>query len=169
MRERLAGTDQASLRSRGPEHDELRRSLLRGLRLAIVEPGYHGKRFVYERANELGIDLVLVAEGDSWSRELVDDGVARTFVEAGTTGRPEEVAVAVLSALGPEADRLDGVLSFWEDSVPAAARVAAALNLPGPPVTAADAARNKLRTLQASRDAALPTPRFMHQIGRAHV
>ena len=43
--------------------------------------------------------------------------------------------------------------------MPVAARVAAALGLPGNPVEAVDAARSKLRTREASEQAGLPTPR----------
>jgi biotin carboxylase len=53
----------------------------------------------------------------------------------------------------------DAVLTFWETSVPVAARAAAAFGLPGNPVDAVDAARSKLRTRQASERAGLPTPR----------
>ena len=162
FRARLERTDQAALRRRGTAADELRRALLVGSRIAVIEPGYVSKRFIYDRAAELGVELVLVADRRSWSQTLVEEGVAVGFVEADTTGDPDEMGRTVLDALGDEAERLDGVVTFWEDSVPATARIAAALGLPGLPPAAADNARNKLRTLEASRAAGLPTPRFVH-------
>ncbi len=162
FRDRLASTDPASLRRAGAAADELRRGLLRGARIAVIEPGYVSKRFLYERAGALGVELVLVGDGESWARAFVDEGVAARFVDADSSGDPELAARAVLDALGDEAQKLDGVVTYWEDAVSATARLAASLGLPGMPVAAADGARSKLRTLQASQLAGLPTPRFMH-------
>lgn len=167
FRTRLARTDPAALRSAGPEANELRRALLAGARIAVIEPGYPAKRFLYERAGALGVELVLVGDRKSWARGLVDEGVAAGFLEADTSGIPDVAAAAVLAAIGDEAERLDGVVTFWEDAVPATARIASALGLPGMPIATADAARSKLRTLQASRAAGLPTPHFMHLDGAA--
>jgi biotin carboxylase len=161
---RLASTDPTLLRQRGPAADQLRRSLLAGSRVAVIEPGYDTKRFVYERARALGVDLVLVADGSSWARQLVEEGVAARLVAADTTGSGDAgvAAQTVLAALGGEAERLDGVVTFWEDAVPATARIAAALGLPAISPAAADNTRNKLRTLEASSAAGLPTARFIH-------
>ena len=73
----------------------------------------------------------------------------RALVDADTVGRSRRRGAArVIAALGDEAERLDGVFTFWEDAVPATARVAAALGLPGMSPAAADGARSKLRTLR---------------------
>jgi biotin carboxylase len=162
LRTRGASTDQAAVRASGPEADALRRGLLAGSRIAVIEPGYLNKRFVYERARALGVELVLVGASDGWARTLVDEGVAARLLAADPAGDPDRAARAVLAALGEEAELLDGVVTFWEDAVPATARIAAALGLPGIPPAAADGARSKLRTLEASRKAGLPTPRFMN-------
>ncbi|HEX4519665.1 MAG TPA: ATP-grasp domain-containing protein [Gaiellaceae bacterium] len=161
---RLAGIDPLSLRDPGAAGEALRRSLLVGARIAVIEPGYVTKRFLYERARLYGVELVLVGDPSGWAQTLVDEGIAVEFVDADPGGEPEAGARAVLAALG-EAARLDGVITFWEDAVPAMARVAEALGLPGFPPAAADAARSKLRTLDASRAAGLPTPRFVHLEG----
>ena len=162
LQTRRAHTNLLAMRARGPESDELRRELLAGSRIAVIEPGYPNKRFVYERAAALGVELVLVAKGGSWAHTLVAEGVAARLLEADPSGDPDRGADAVLAALADEADSLDGVVTFWEDAVPATARIAAALGLPGIPPAAADGARSKLRTLEASRAAGLPTPRFTH-------
>ncbi|HEY4346629.1 MAG TPA: ATP-grasp domain-containing protein [Gaiellaceae bacterium] len=154
------------MRASGPEGDELRRSIIAGATVAVIEPGYRTKRFLYERAADLGVDLVLVGgEHSAWARMLVDEGIATRFVDADLSGDPDAGARAVLAALGPDAGAIDGVVTFWEDAVPATARVAAALGLPGAPPAAADGARSKLRTLEASRAAGLPTPRFVRLDG----
>jgi biotin carboxylase len=163
FRTRLASTDSETLRGSGPEADELRRELLIGSRVAVIEPGYVNKRFLYERAAALGVELVLVGDSRSWARGLVAEGVATRYVESDDLfGDPDATASDLITALGEEATQLDGVVTFWENAVPATARIAAALGLPGLPPAAADGARSKLRTLEASRDAGLPTPRFIH-------
>jgi carnosine synthase len=162
FRTRLAGIDLPALRDPGPAGEELRRALLVGSRIAVIAPGYITKRFLYERAHTYGVELVLVGDPESWAPTLLEEGIAAQFIAADPSGEPGNGARAVLDALGDEAERLDGVVSFWEDALPATARIAAALGLPGHSPAAADAARSKLRTLEASRAAGLPTPRFVH-------
>jgi carnosine synthase len=162
FRERLAGADAAVLHAHGPAGDALRRELLSLARVAVVEPGYITKRFLYVRAHSFGTKLVLVGDDAGWARTLVHEGVAERFLHVDTGGPPDAGAQAILDVLGTEGLRLDGIFTLWEDAVPATARVAEVLGLPGIPPSAADAARSKLRTLEASRDAGLPTPRFMH-------
>jgi biotin carboxylase len=163
---RLAGIDPAILREPGAAGDAARRSVLSGSRVAVINPGYEGKRFIYERAaRELGVELVLVGDVGHWSQALVDEGVAARFFEVGCAGAPAPTAGRIRAALGPEAVALDGVATFWEDAVPATMRLADALSLPGSSPAAADAARSKQRTLDASRAAGLPTPGYAHLNG----
>jgi biotin carboxylase len=165
FRTRLAGTDPTALRDAGPAGEKLRRAVFAGSRIGVIEPGYATKRFLYERAHAYGAELVLVGDAAGWARTLVEEGVAARLIDADASGDPDDGARAVLDVLGDEAERLDGVLTFWEDALPATARVAAALGLPGGPPAAADAARSKLQTLEKSRDAGLPTPRFVELVG----
>ncbi len=165
LRTRLESADPSALCDPGPAGQELRRSLLVGARIGVIEPGYATKRFLYERAHLHGVELVLVGSPSSWARTLVAEGIAAEFVAADTSGEPDHAARTVLAALAGTAAQLDGVLTFWEDAVPLTARVAETLRLPGFPPSAADGARSKLRTLEASRAAGLPTPRFMRLDG----
>jgi biotin carboxylase len=129
-----------------------------GATVAVVGAGYPGKRRIYERMAELGARLVIVEEAGHWSEGLVDEGVASQWITVPVTGDPDEDVVAVLDALSAEGVRPDGILTFWELSVPVVARAAATLGLPGNPPEAVDAARSKLRMRQASERAGLPTP-----------
>lgn len=165
FRTRLAATDHVALRDPGPDGEELRRALLVGSRIGVIEPGYATKRFLYERAHAYGVELVLVGDSASWARTLVEQGVAERLIHADASGDPDVSARAALEALGDEAERLDGVVTFWEDALPATARIAAALGLPCQLPATADAARSKLLTLETSRTAGLPTPRFVQLEG----
>jgi carnosine synthase len=160
FRTNLSSADPRLLRDPGPAGEAARGALLSEARVAVIEPGYITKRYLYERCHGLGVKLVLVGDDQGWARTLVHGGVAERFLPADTSGRPDDGARAILAALDDEVGRLDGVFTLWEDAVPATARVAEALGLPGMPPSAADAARSKFRTLEVSRDAGLPTPRF---------
>lgn len=129
-----------------------------GATVAVVSAGYEGKRPFYERMAALGARLVMLDEPGHWSEQLVAAGVAARCIPVRMTGDADADAALVLEALSAAAVQPDGVLSFWEVSVPVAARLAAALGLPGNPVEAVDTARSKLRTRVASAGAGLPTP-----------
>ena len=130
-----------------------------GATVVVVGAGYPGKRRLYERIAELGARITVVDEPGHWSERLVADGLAARWVAAPIAGDADADAAAVVDALAAEGIRPDAVLTFWETSVPVAARAAAALGLPGNPVAAVDAARSKLRTREESARAGLPTPR----------
>ena len=130
-----------------------------GATVVVVGTGYASKRRLYERLHALGARVVIVDEPGRWSQALVDDGIADRWLPAPVTGDPTTDADAVLEALTVAGVRPDGVLTFWEDLAPVAARVARALGLPGNPVEAVDAARSKLRTRELSARLGLPTPR----------
>ncbi|MBI5722087.1 MAG: ATP-grasp domain-containing protein [Burkholderiales bacterium] len=133
---------------------------IEGATVVVVCAGYPGKRPIYERiATKLGARLVIVDERGHWSERLVGEGVAARWLAATVTGDADVDARAVQGALRSANVQPDGVLTFWEDSVPVAARVAAALGLPGNPIEAVDAARSKLRTRELSARLGLPTPR----------
>ncbi|HSS80550.1 MAG TPA: ATP-grasp domain-containing protein [Gaiellaceae bacterium] len=130
-----------------------------GATVVVVSAGYPGKRRAYVRLAELGARLVIVDEPGHWSESLVTDGLATRWLTAPVDGDPDRDAEAVLATLAQAGVRPDGVLTFWEDSISAAARVAVALGLPGNPPDAVDAARSKVRTRELATRLGLPTPR----------
>jgi biotin carboxylase len=112
-----------------------------------------------ERVAALGAILVIVDEPGHWSQSLVADGIATAWIGAEVTGDPDRDAAAALAAIAAAGVRPDGVLTFWEDSVATAARVAAALGLPTNPPRAVDTARSKLKTRRRCEQLGLPSPR----------
>lgn len=48
------------------EAQRLRRKLLRGANVLIVQAGYSGKRFIYERLKELGVEITIM-DGKLWT------------------------------------------------------------------------------------------------------
>ncbi len=130
-----------------------------GATVVVVGAGYHGKRRAHARMAELGAQLVIVDESGHWSESLVADGIAARWVPVEILGDPDVDAKAVVSALGGAGVRPDGVLTFWEDSISVATRVADSLGLPGNPPDAVDSVRSKVRMRERSAELGLPTPR----------
>src|SRR5829696_1516390 len=100
-----------------PATEVLRRSVLSGRRILIVQPAYAGKRAYYERARELGIKLVLLDEPGHWSRELVRDGIAEAFLEVDLL--PSDTLLErALHAIRSSGLPFDGVATFCEFALP---------------------------------------------------
>ncbi len=130
-----------------------------GRKVLVVGAGYPGKRAAYRRMTALGARVWVVDEPGHWSESLAAEGVVEGWVEAPVLGEPDIDAAAVLAAVKSAGIEPDGVLTFWEDSVSVAARVADRLGLPGNPPDAVDAARSKVRTRELSTRLGLPTPK----------
>ena len=143
----------------------LRRVMLHGASIVFFTPGYQGKRFIYERARELRVRVVIIDEPGSWAEELVEAKICAKFIALDLQQPSEQVFQEALRAIKALADdpALDyrlpaGVCTFCELSVPIAARLAEALGLPGPSSKAIDVARDKHSTRSAMAQAGLPSP-----------
>eukprot|EP00933_Yihiella_yeosuensis_P014546 TRINITY_DN13004_c0_g1_i2.p1 TRINITY_DN13004_c0_g1~~TRINITY_DN13004_c0_g1_i2.p1 ORF type:complete len:639 (-),score=121.84 TRINITY_DN13004_c0_g1_i2:351-2267(-) len=150
------------------KHDEasqtLRRKLIKGSTIVYVSAGMPGKRFTFELAAELGVKIVILEHPDSWSRSLVDEGIAAKFLPIDMTQSSDEIfkqAVSLIRSLGEDGltGAADGIASFVELSIPLVARLTEALGLPGHLPSAVDSARNKHQTRACLKAANLPTPR----------
>merc|ERR1719254_144666 len=142
----------------------LRRRLVRGSTVVFVSAGYAGKRVVFERAAQLGVNAVVIEHPDSWARSLVGEGLIAKFLPVDMNQSADQVleqSLEVIGSLGQDGltGKVDGIVTFVEWSVPLVARLCERLGLPGPPPSAVDAARDKHATRAALRSAGLPTPR----------
>lgn len=150
------------------KHDEsgknLRRQLMRGATVVFVSAGLPGKKFTFEIAASLGIKPVILEHPDSWSKCLVEQGVAAKFLPVDFTQDSEQVfqqALEAIRQLGQDGltGPVDGIASFVELSIPLVARLAEALGLPGHKPQSVDDARNKHDTRACLKRAGLPNPR----------
>lgn len=57
-----------------------RRSAVKGATLAFITAGYSGKRFIFEKAKELGVRSIVLDGPDSWVQLLETEGVIEKFV-----------------------------------------------------------------------------------------
>jgi len=160
MASRIADADPRLLTSLSADAQRVRRGLLADTTVVVIGAGYEAKRFIYERAAELDAHLVVVDEAGHWSEGLVADGIATAFVPVDLSLHVLTQTEKVLEGLAALSIDVDGVCTFWEDSVPIVARVAEALRVPGNDPNAVDAARSKRLTLVETQRGGLPTPRF---------
>ena len=119
------------------------REVLRGKRIAFVTAGYPGKRFIYDKAKHLGIEITIIDSPQSWSRDLIAEGVIRNFISI-DFGLPHELVVAdILDAMRVQGVQVDGVCTFAEMSLPIASKLAECLGVPGSPPEVVGMARDK--------------------------
>ncbi|KFM27308.1 Carnosine synthase 1 [Auxenochlorella protothecoides] len=165
--------DQVSARS--VEGRTLRRHVLRGAVIVFITAGYSGKRFIFEKAKELGVRSVLIDGPDSWSQEglgwtwmktllrdeLETNGIVERFIGLDMTDADSvfDRALAAIEKVKKDFGELDGVVSFSEMAQPLVARLIEKLGLPGNSSAAVDSARDKHATRRCMSEAGLPTPR----------
>jgi len=130
-----------------------------GASVLIVQGGYSGKRFIYEKLKELGVLVTIMDGPDSIWRAAVDEGLIEGFVELDFTENSTVFERAMDAVLAMES-KFDAVTTYFEDAVALAARIATALGLENNPVLACDQARNKRITRQVMRECGLPVPKF---------
>ncbi|KAK9851562.1 hypothetical protein WJX84_001702 [Apatococcus fuscideae] len=157
----LSSMPPESVSARTKEARRLRRRLLKSTVLVFIVAGYEGKRFIYERAKELNIRIVIIDEADSWSRQLLEEGVIERFIPFDFSDQETvfDRCMAVMRRIEKDEGQIDGVLSFWELSQALVSRLAEALGLPGNPPSAVDAAREKQQTRAVMAQAGLASPK----------
>eukprot|EP00444_Apocalathium_aciculiferum_P001597 CAMPEP_0183395826 /NCGR_PEP_ID=MMETSP0370-20130417/9595_1 /TAXON_ID=268820 /ORGANISM="Peridinium aciculiferum, Strain PAER-2" /LENGTH=622 /DNA_ID=CAMNT_0025576515 /DNA_START=51 /DNA_END=1919 /DNA_ORIENTATION=+ len=148
----------------GPDGQALRRRLLNGATVVFFTAGYPGKRFIFERAREMGVKSVIIEHPDSWARALVDEGVIAKFIPIDMSQDAAIVFQQTLDAIralanDPLTREADGVVTFCELSVPVVARLTEILQLPGHSPLSVDKARDKHWTRAEMKKAGLPSPK----------
>jgi carnosine synthase len=157
----LASLPPDRVAARTAEGKRLRRQALKGAVIVFVTAGYSGKRFIFERAKELGVRSVVLDGPDSWAQALAADGVIERFVPLDFSDADAvfDNALAAIAAAKKDLGDVDGVATFCELAVPLVSRLAERLGLPGNTPAAVDAARDKSATRKVMEAAGLPNPR----------
>jgi len=159
----LAKVPQDLLSKMSPEAQMLRRKLAYGSTVVFVSAGLPGKRFIYERAAEMGIKSVVIEHPDSWAKGLVQEGVIAKFLPVDMSQASDKIFAdtsRLIRQLGEDGltGPVDAICTFIELSVPLVSRLCETLGLPGLKPDSVDKARNKHATRAALRAAGLPTP-----------
>lgn len=143
------------------ESQALRRKLMRGSSILIVQGGYVGKRFIYDRLKELGCSITIMDGPESAWRTMADEGVIDDFIELDFSNHETVFARAMEAVADAMQDtKFDAVTTYFEDAVALSARIATALGLGVNPILACEQARNKRLTREVMGRAGLPVPRF---------
>jgi carnosine synthase len=159
----LANIPPQLLSKMSPETQMLRRKLAYGSTIVFITAGTPGKRFIFDRAAEMGIKSVVLDHHDSWVKSLVQEGVIAKFLPVDMSQSSEQIfaeATRQIQQLGDDGvtGSVDAVCTFCELSVPLVSRLAETLGLPGMTPACVDTARNKHATRAALKAAGLPTP-----------
>eukprot|EP00891_Asterochloris_glomerata_P006828 jgi/Astpho2/6828/Aster-06504 len=138
--------------SRTMEGRRLRQHVLRGAVIVFITAGYSGKRFIFEKAKELGVRSVIIDGPDSWSQTLQDEGLIENFVglDFADAETVYERCLTAISDVKQQLGELDGICTFCEMAVPLVSRLAEQF---------VDAARDKHAARAAMQVGKLPTPR----------
>ena len=131
---------------------------LRGKRFLIVMGSYPGKRFMYERARQLGARLVVLDGPGHWTQAEVG-GLFEQFIEVDLQPA-DTLADRAMRAVRQSKLQFDGVATFEEFAGPLAALLAQGLKRPGHPFLATAYCRDKTLTRQVCIEAGIPSPRF---------
>ncbi|KAF4729508.1 Carnosine synthase 1, variant 2, partial [Perkinsus olseni] len=138
----------------------LRESLLAGTCIVFFNAGYQGKRFIYEKAHELGVKAVIIDSPCSWAASLASEGVISHFIGLDMSQDADAIFEASIEALRnfeiTTGIAIDGICTVIELAVPMVARLTEALGLPGPGLHVVEAARDKYKTREALENHGLP-------------
>ncbi|MEW5318059.1 MAG: hypothetical protein WDW38_009312 [Sanguina aurantia] len=151
----------AVVSSRTADGKKMRRQVLKGAVMVFVTAGYSGKRFIFEKAKELGVRTVVLDGPDSWVQLLVEQGIVEKFVpiDFSDADTVYDRCLAAIKLVQKEVGELDGITTFCEIAVPLASRLAEQLGLPCNTPEAVDNARDKHATRSIMEKAGLPTPK----------
>lgn len=155
----LPHVDPAKLRTSNCETQTIRRKLMRGSHILIVQGGYSGKKFIYETLKKLGVNITIMDGPDTvWKQEAMNGTIAE-FIPLDFTDN-DTVFERAMDAIEEDATKFDAITSYFEDAIPLVARMATALGLVGNPIKACEIARNKRVTREVMAQHGLPVPKF---------
>jgi len=149
----------SKLGEKSEKAEALRKKLLRNSNVLVVQGGYSGKKFIYDRLQSLGVNVTIMDGPDSFWKTEAEEGRLHGFIEIDFS----ETSTVFQRALENAAmvnTKFDAVTTYYEDAVPLATRLAYALGFDLNPVEACDIARNKRKTREALKARGLPSPAF---------
>mmetsp|Transcript_12797 Transcript_12797/g.20912 ORF Transcript_12797/g.20912 Transcript_12797/m.20912 type:complete len:450 (-) Transcript_12797:85-1434(-) len=122
--------------------------------IVVVGSGFVSKKFIFDKATELGVRIVLVDLPGSWASDLVE-----YFIPVDTVDHENAAEFAVRAILSLHI-HVDGVVTFWEDDVPLCAQIASRLRKIGNSYESTLICRSKYLTRNAMERVGLPVPKY---------
>ncbi|HEY5729998.1 MAG TPA: ATP-grasp domain-containing protein, partial [Anaerolineales bacterium] len=148
-----------TLRASGTEAEKIRRDILSGKRFLFVMGSYYGKRHLYEHAQEVGVNMVILDGPGHWTQGAVQEGLFERFIEV-DLGPTETLAERAFAAIKDSGLHFDAIATFEDGAGPLTALLATALGLPGHPLLSIGFSKNKIFTREVCVEAGIPSPRF---------
>lgn len=164
----LPTVDPSKLRRASDSTQEVRRKLMRGSNVLIVQGGYSGKKFIYDRLKELGVNVTIMDGPDTCWRAEAEKGCITEFIPLDFTDN-ETIFERAMDMIEEDASKFDALTSFFEDAIPLVARMATALGLEANPISACEIARNKRKSRQVMAEHNLPVPKFFSITKPEHI
>ncbi|OGS00577.1 MAG: hypothetical protein A3G41_06570 [Elusimicrobia bacterium RIFCSPLOWO2_12_FULL_59_9] len=132
------------------------REILRGKTILFAGAGSLSKKPYMERAKELGLKVVVLDSPGSWAEKIAD-----VFIPIDILKREKAYPDAIRKVMRVmRSHPVDGVVTFWEDDVPLAGKLAETFGWRGASYQTYMNARAKFKTREVMSQAGLPTPRF---------
>lgn len=123
--------------------------LLQSKRLLVVNAARSAKASYYRRLKELWVYLIVLSPLEaSWIQDCVDEWIIADVYD-------KDTSIQAIQQYQKE-HTIDGVLTFWDDSVPLTAQITDHLWLPGIPYETAYKIKNKYEFRQACEYYHLP-------------
>jgi len=119
---------------------------LKGKTIVFVSPGYEGKKFVFEKAKDLGVNCIVIDSYASWTNKLVKSGTIKCVVEIDMNQSEDEIFEDCVSRLNSLGIQIDGICTFVELSAQLTSRLCWYFKLPGHNPESVAIARDKHRT-----------------------
>lgn len=129
---------------------------LSGKTVLIVHACTPKKRFIFKKIKKLGVNIIMVnTVTASWAKPYVDH-----WIFADTRNYKEVIfKVSSFKKNNPNIN-IDGIVTFWEESVLITSKLTDLFNLPGIPYAISSKIRNKYLFRQFCLNNNIPAPRF---------
>lgn len=120
------------------KYNHLQNDSLQDRTILVVNTGSLKKKFILQKLKKLGLKLILLNKEKNWAQPYVDH-----WIIANTDNHVESLqCVDSFITANPDV-KIEGVVTFWEDDVLLASRIADKYNFIGIPYSIAKKARNK--------------------------
>ena len=126
--------------------------------IVFITGASESKRFLFEAARRVGLDIIIIDSEESAGRQLVSQGVADQFMPVVLDSDVSIAANQCYSLIRSLEVPVRGVVTFMEMSVYLASKVAELCGFPGLSSASVAIARDKRWTRQVTSEAGLPSP-----------
>ena len=106
--------------------------------LLLVNTGNTKKRFILQKLNKMGLQIVVLNKEKNWAQPYVDH-----WILANTDDHQESLAAVANFLREHPTIKVDGALTFWEDDVLLTSRITSKFNWIGSPYDTVKKVRNK--------------------------